>query len=114
IYCGNSLQLVELFLFKHTATRFFKGFFAHFYLKKKVQITQMLPTQGGIHHQEIPTKIQPPGLYTVHCMFPADSSQIMATSTQLVWLSPDSKAETSCLPGWSPPDSVCRGGAQNH
>ncbi|CAI9600132.1 unnamed protein product, partial [Staurois parvus] len=44
--CGNSLQLVELFLFKHTATRFFKGFFAHFYLKKKVQITQMLPTQG--------------------------------------------------------------------
>ncbi|CAI9599767.1 unnamed protein product, partial [Staurois parvus] len=33
----------------------------------------------------------------------------MATSTQLVWLPPASKAETSRLPGWSPPDSVCRG-----
>ncbi|CAI9577229.1 unnamed protein product, partial [Staurois parvus] len=33
----------------------------------------------------------------------------MTTSTQLVWLPPASKAETSRLPGWSPPDSVCWG-----
>ncbi|CAI9615510.1 unnamed protein product [Staurois parvus] len=35
IYCGNSLQVVELFSLKHTATRFFKGLFAQFYLKEK-------------------------------------------------------------------------------
>ncbi|CAI9543392.1 unnamed protein product, partial [Staurois parvus] len=33
------------------------------------------------------------------------------TSTQLVWLPPDSKAATSRLPGWSPPDSVAGAGA---
>ncbi|CAI9568543.1 unnamed protein product [Staurois parvus] len=106
--------MVELFLLMHTATRFFKGFFAHFYLKKKVQITQMLPTQGYPPSRNTNKDSASWLVHSFHCLSPADSSQIMATSTQLVWLSPDSKAETSCLPGWSPPDSVCQGRAQNY
>ncbi|CAI9531957.1 unnamed protein product [Staurois parvus] len=90
-------------LVKHTATRFlFQGFFAHFYLRKKFKQQKCFPRRG-IHHQakQYSASWLVRSFKSASCrLFPK-----YGTSTPLVWLPPDSKAETSRLPGWSPPDS---------
>ncbi|CAI9558812.1 unnamed protein product [Staurois parvus] len=64
---------------KHTATRlFFKGLFAHFLFK--CQFNNIKVSHAGVSTitRIQMNSIQPPGLYAVLSLPPADSSQSMA------------------------------------